>query len=61
MADLIAEIDVLVSLSELADKNDYIRPIVHEDENISLVESRHPVVEKLITSERFIPNTLSTG
>jgi len=58
MADLIAEIDVLVSLSELADKNDYIRPIVHEDENISLVESRHPVVEKLITSERFIPNTI---
>ncbi|MBW2264956.1 MAG: DNA mismatch repair protein MutS [Deltaproteobacteria bacterium] len=58
MADLIAEVDVLVSLSELADKNDYIRPIVHEDENISLVESRHPVVEKLITSERFIPNTI---
>ena len=58
MADLISEIDVLVSLAELADKNDYIRPIVHKDENISLAESRHPVVEKLITSERFIPNTI---
>jgi DNA mismatch repair protein MutS len=58
MADVISEVDVLVGLAELADKNGYTKPVVHEGGSLALRESRHPVVEKLTTSERFVPNTI---
>jgi DNA mismatch repair protein MutS len=58
MADLLSQVDVLVALAELADKNGYVKPVVHHGERLVLKESRHPVVEKLITAERFVPNTV---
>ncbi len=58
MADLISQVDVLVALAELADKNGYTRPDVHESGSLFLKESRHPVVEKIMTLERFVPNTI---
>lgn len=58
MADLISRVDVLVALAELADQNGYTKPVVHEGGSLYLKESRHPVVEKLMTSERFVPNSI---
>ena len=58
MADLISRIDVVVALAHLADQNGYIKPVVHEGGSIFLKETRHPVVEKLMTAERFVPNTI---
>jgi DNA mismatch repair protein MutS len=58
MADLLSQVDVLVALAELAEKNGYKRPVVHEGGSLVVKESRHPVVEKLITAERFVPNTI---
>ena len=58
MADMLSTLDVLVALAELADKNNYVKPTIHDEGSIRLKESRHPVVEKLIQSERFIPNTI---
>jgi DNA mismatch repair protein MutS len=58
MADFISRVDVLVALAELADRNGYTKPVVHEGGSLDLRESRHPVVEKLMTSERFVPNTI---
>ncbi len=58
MADLISHVDVLVAFAELADRNGYTKPVVHEGGSLYLSESRHPVVEKLMTSERFVPNTI---
>ncbi|MBE9580011.1 MAG: DNA mismatch repair protein MutS [Proteobacteria bacterium] len=58
MADLVSQVDVLVALAELADQNGYTKPLVHEEGSLLLKESRHPVVEKMITSERFVPNTI---
>jgi DNA mismatch repair protein MutS len=58
MADLVSRVDVLVALAELADRNGYTKPVVHEGGSLYLRESRHPVVEKLMTSERFVPNTI---
>jgi DNA mismatch repair protein MutS len=57
-AKLIAQVDVLVALAELADQNDYTKPILHDLGSLLLEESRHPVVENLLTSERFVPNTI---
>ena len=58
MADLLSQVDVIVALAELADRNGYIKPVVHEGGSLVLRESRHPVVEKLMTAERFVPNTI---
>jgi len=58
MADIVAQIDVLTALGELAEKNDYTSPVIHENGSLFFKESRPPVVERLMTSERFVPNTV---
>lgn len=58
MADVVSSVDVLLALAELADQNGYVKPMVHGGDSITLKESRHPVVEKLVSSERFVPNTI---
>jgi DNA mismatch repair protein MutS len=58
MAEVAASLDVLLALAELADQNGYVKPEVHDGDSLLLKESRHPVVEKLVSSERFVPNTI---
>lgn len=55
---VLAQIDVLQSLAELAVKNDYVSPILNEkSKNILLFkELRHPVVEKLVNGSNYVPN-----
>jgi DNA mismatch repair protein MutS len=55
-ADKLAVLDVLVSLADLAHERGYCRPLVDEGDVISISESRHPVIEDLNVSERFVPN-----
>ena len=52
----IAVIDVLACFAEIAEKYDYCRPIVNNDSKINIKEGRHPVVEQLNITEKFIPN-----
>ena len=53
----IAELDVLVSLAEVAALEGYIRPEVVEEDILEVIDSRHPVVENSLASgERFVPN-----
>jgi DNA mismatch repair protein MutS len=52
----IAELDVYLALAETAAINDYHRPEVVSERCLEITDGRHPVVEKLRTSERFIPN-----
>jgi DNA mismatch repair protein MutS len=55
-ASAIAVMDVLCSLAEVADRNDYCRPIIDEGEEIAIEDGRHPVLERMALSERFVPN-----
>jgi len=57
-ADFLSSIDCLFNLSEIAEQNNYIQPEINEEGYIHIQEGRHPVVEKLITGERYIPNTI---
>jgi len=57
-ADYIARIDCLFSLAEVADQNDYCRPRINTQGVIEIRDGRHPVVEKMISGERFVPNTI---
>jgi len=54
-ADIIAVLDVLSTLAEIAVRYNYIKPIVDNSDVIEIKEGRHPVVERLI-DEQFVPN-----
>lgn len=55
-ADSLAILDALSALAELAHERDYRRPLVDDGDLISIMEGRHPVVEAVNLSERFVPN-----
>jgi DNA mismatch repair protein MutS len=58
VARFLARIDCLANLAEIADQNDYCRPAMTTNDSIMIEDGRHPVVEKMITGERFVPNTI---
>ena len=58
IAQFLADLDCLLNLAEIADQNDYHRPEFNTQDYILFEEGRHPVVEKMITGERFVPNTI---
>ena len=55
-ARAVARIDVFCSLAEVAAANRYTRPEVNTGTEIRIRNGRHPVVERLQTSELFVPN-----
>ena len=57
VARFLAGLDCLMNFAEVSDKNNYCRPKITEDGEIFIEDGRHPVVEKMITGERFVPNT----
>ena len=58
-ASSIANIDVLSSLSYVANKNNYICPTINEDGIIDIKDGRHPVIEKFGLIDTFISNDTS--
>ena len=55
-SNAVAIVDTLNSLAEVADKYNYVKPEVNEEDVIEIKEGRHPVVERLIPSGAFVPN-----
>ena len=55
-AEIISILDVLTNFAELAYYNNYHRPEISDDLEIEIKDGRHPVIEKLMTGESFIPN-----
>ena len=58
VAGFIARLDCLLNFAEIADLNGYCRPELNAEGYIHIEEGRHPVVEKMITAERFVPNSV---
>ena len=59
-AQLVAQLDVYNSLTRVALENKYNRPVVDDSLDISIVEGRHPVIEKeLPPGEPYITNSVS--
>jgi DNA mismatch repair protein MutS len=52
----IAELDVLASLAEVADREEYVRPELTEEFALEITAGRHPVVERMMPREKFMPN-----
>ncbi|MGD0919169.1 MAG: DNA mismatch repair protein MutS [Thermodesulfobacteriota bacterium] len=55
-ASAIAVIDILASWAEIADRYRYVKPLVNEGDEIVIRDGRHPVLERMGLSERFVPN-----
>ena len=53
---LTAELDVLSALAEAAEREGYVRPEITEEFSLEIVAGRHPVVERMMQREKFIPN-----
>ena len=58
VADFIAQVDCLLNLTTVAEHNDYTRPAINSDGRIWIEDGRHPVVEKVLSGERFVPNSI---
>ncbi len=57
-AGLIAEIDVIAGLADVAELNNYICPEVNQDTDIEILDGRHPVIEQSVKEEDFVPNDI---
>ncbi len=55
-ATILAQLDVWAALADLADRERYVRPEVNAGFTLHLEGSRHPVVERMMARETFIPN-----
>ncbi len=59
IAFFLSMVDCLLSLAVVAEQNDYSRPDILEDGSLTIKDGRHPVIEKMLIKERFVPNSVS--
>ena len=55
-AKVISELDCLQSFAEIAQKYNYVRPKFSDDKTLNLENSRHPVVERVMDYNDYVPN-----
>ena len=55
-AKAIARLDTYLSLALVASRNQFVRPKINTKGVIDIKNGRHPVVEKMISNDMFIPN-----
>ena len=55
-AESLSVVDAIASLAECARANHYVRPSIFDDDRLDIVGGRHPVLEKIMAGERFVPN-----
>lgn len=63
VCEIIATVDAIASLSQVAFKNGYTMPEVTAGGELIIKDGRHPVVEKMLKNSIFVPNdtTLDTA
>ncbi|MEO8201741.1 MAG: DNA mismatch repair protein MutS [Gemmatimonadota bacterium] len=55
----LGQLDVLASLAQVAVRDRYVRPQVNDEYDLVLVACRHPVIERLMPRESFMPNDVA--
>ena len=55
-AELLAEVDLVAALAELATVRGYCRPEIFEDRRLVVTNGRHPVIEAVLPSGTFVAN-----
>lgn len=57
-ADVVSEIDIFLSLAEVAVTNNYVRPKFNNDRVINIKKARHPILSKLLKQHAFVENDI---
>jgi DNA mismatch repair protein MutS len=60
-AEVLATLDVLISLAELAVSRGYSRPELCAEPVLEIVDGRHPVLDQLLPPGTFVPNDVTLG
>ena len=56
-ANIIAQLDCLLSFAKTAEENRYVRPVIATDDVLDIKQGRHPVIEQeMPVGEKYIPN-----
>ena len=58
-ARVLARLDVWAGLAQVAEANQYVRPTLDDGYGLVLRASRHPVIERLMPREQFMPNDVT--
>ena len=56
-ARALAALDALASLAETAARRRYVKPFIHDGDEIEIVQGRHPVIE-VFNEDPFVPNSV---
>lgn len=56
VAEIISEIDCYINFAKVARENQYTKPTIKSDDILLIEDSRHPVIEKIISD--FTPNSI---
>jgi DNA mismatch repair protein MutS len=59
IAGITAELDVLSTLAEVAQREGYTRPVITDGFDLTIERGRHPVVERMMAREKFMPNDVT--
>jgi DNA mismatch repair protein MutS len=57
----VAMLDVLSAFAQVAETESYVRPVITDGYDLDIVGGRHPVVERMMPRDRFIPNDVNLG
>jgi len=57
VSDVLSELDMLIAFANVSEANGYTRPVITDERIIKIIDSRHPVVEKVSKSD-YVPNDI---
>ena len=58
LAHGISTLDVLQSFATISEKYQYVRPTFNQSHTLKIIDGRHPVVEKVLGHQEYIPNSI---
>ena len=58
LAKAISSVDVLQSFATVSERYQYVRPTLNTNHELNIVDGRHPVVEKVLGNQEYIPNSI---
>ncbi len=58
IAKVISEIDVLQAYATVSEENNYVKPLLNQDNHLEVIEGRHPVVEKVLENKEYVSNDI---
>ncbi|KAB7708126.1 DNA mismatch repair protein MutS [Bacillus aerolatus] len=56
LSRLVSELDVLQCFAQVSEKRQYVKPLLADNRQLFIKDGRHPVVEKVMDSQEYVPN-----